>query len=175
MMLDWIAQHASEFGADQDRIVIVGQSAGAAHVAGYLFNQGTKPASKAICGAVLMSGFYHANSAMGPGPTAYFGNDESVWDDRSPATHARTPHTPILLSVAEFDPAAIAGQTLDLACVLNEIDGCPPQLIWFEGHNHVSTVHSLGLGKDEVGHTLLGFVRRVTSREAMAGTGAQEV
>jgi acetyl esterase/lipase len=161
-VIDWIAQHALGFGADPGRIVLVGQSAGAAHIANYLFNEDARSIKDTICGAELMSGFYRAKTSMVAGARAYFGDQDAQWVVRSPATHVRRPHPPIMLSVAEFDPAEIAEQTLDLAAVLNEVDGQPPQLIWFGGHNHVSTVHGLGLGTDEVGQALLDFASRVT-------------
>lgn len=162
-MIEWICRHAGEHGGDSGRIVIVGQSAGAAHAAGYLFNAGRFVAlSGSIRGAALMSGFYRAKSPQVGGPRSYFGEDEASWQDRSPAANVAAPHIPLLLSVAELDPATIADQTLDFAAALNAVDGQPPQLLWFEGHNHVSTVHGLGLGSDVVGRALRTFAERVT-------------
>jgi acetyl esterase/lipase len=163
-IIDWVARHAREHGGDAERIVLVGQSAGAAHVAGYLFNAGAlATVPKAVRGVALMSGFYRATPPLVGGPRSYFGDDEARWHDRSPATHVAPSHPPLLLSVAEFDPSQIAGQTLDFAAALNEADGRPPQLLWFEGHNHVSTVHGLGLGRDAVGCALRAFAEQAVS------------
>lgn len=152
----WIARHAGDHGGDGARIVIVGQSAGAAHAAGYLFDARARR-DGAVRAAALMSGFYRAKAPLISGAKLYFGEDEAAWADRSPATHVATAHIPLLLSVAELDPAPIADQTLDLARALNAVDGRPPQLLWFAGHNHVSTVHGLGLGEDTVGRALRNF------------------
>ena len=162
-MVEWIDRHGVDFGADSTRIVFIGQSAGAAHVAGYLFDrrEGTATAGS-IRGAALMSGYYRAKAPMDAGPMAYFGDDQSKWPDRSPAAHVSSPHPPLLLSVAELDPAPIADQTLEFATALNAVDGRAPPLLWFEGHNHVSTVHGLGLGSDTVGQALRDFAQRVT-------------
>lgn len=161
-MIEWIGRHAAEHGGDGARIILVGQSAGAAHAAGYLFNAGPFAASaRAVCGAALMSGFYRAKAPLVGGPLSYFGDDEARWQDRSPAAHIMTSHPPLLLSVAELDPAPIADQTLDFAAALNAADGQPPRLLWFEGHNHVSTVHGLGLGSDVVGRALRAFAEQV--------------
>lgn len=160
-MVAWVERHAVNHGGDGERIVLVGQSAGAAHIAGYLFDSrfdGTS--NRAIRAAALMSGFYRAKEPILPGPRLYVGEDASQWRDRSPATHVTSQHPPLLLSVAEHDPAQIAEQTLDLAKAINAADGSPPELLWFEGQNHVSTVHGLGLGRDAVGLALRKFAVR---------------
>ena len=84
----------------------------------------------------------------------------ALWPDRSPASHVTADHPPLLLSVAELDPAQIAEQTFDFAMALNAADGRPPELHWFARHNHVSTVHGLGLRDDMVGSTLREFAAR---------------
>lgn len=160
-ILSWIEGNAAGHGGDPRRIVIVGQSAGAAHVAGYLFDPRWKGYSnRSVRAAALLSGFYRAKEPMLEGPRRYVGDDVATWPDRSPATHVGPDHPPLLLSVAELDPAQIAEQTLDLAAVINAADGRPPELHWFAGHNHVSTVHGLGLGRDSVGTTLRAFAAR---------------
>jgi triacylglycerol lipase len=157
----WIDDHAAQYGGDPARVVIVGQSAGAAHAASYVFDprsEGRRDSS--IRAVALLSGFYRAKPPMPDGPRFYFGDDQSAWADRSPAAHVTVTHPPLLLTVAEFDPAPIADQTLDLATALNAADGRAPQLIWFAGHNHVSTVHSVGIGSDTVGRALCEFAKR---------------
>lgn len=161
-VLSWISARARAHGGDPSRVVIVGQSAGAAHAAGHLFRGEGALLDPAIRGVALMSGFYHAKPPLLGGPLSYFGEDEALWRQRSPVAHVSKFHPPMLLSVAQFDPAPIADQTLDLAAAINRVDGCPPQILWFEGHNHVSTVHGLGLGSDTVGRALRAFVERVT-------------
>lgn len=160
-IMSWIDREAAGYGGDPRRIIAIGQSAGAAHVAGYLFDpRWDGRSNKSLRGAALLSGFYRAEEPLLEGPRLYFGDEAANWPDRSPASHVRPHHPPLLLSVAEFDPAQIADQTLDLATVLNAADGSPPELHWFAGHNHVSTVHGLGLGRDTVGITLRAFAAR---------------
>ncbi len=156
--LDWVLANIDGYGGDPSRIAALGQSAGAAHVAAQIFNpaRSTTPAGR-FAGAVLMSGHYAAKPPFEPGVTAYYGEDDRLWTERSPLTHVGADHPPILLSVAEFDPANIAAQTLDLAAAMNLKDGRPPRLAWMKGCNHVSTVHGLGMGEDRVGRTLLAF------------------
>ena len=157
--VDWITRHAADHGGDNARIVLIGQSAGAAHAAGYLFGRRYNDSIRA---AALMSGFYRAKAPLVGGPRLYYGEDEAAWPERSSVAHVTVAHPPLLLSVAELDPAVIADHTFDLAAVLNRVDGHPPQFLWFAGHNHVSTVHGLGLGEDTVGRALLDFAERFT-------------
>lgn len=160
-IMTWIEHNAHNHGGDPGRIIVIGQSAGAAHVAGYLFDPRWEGRSNAsIRAAALLSGFYHAKEPMLGGPRLYVGHNKKNWPDRSPVTHVRAGHPPLLLSVAELDPAQIADQTFDLASALNVADGSPPEVHWFAGHNHVSTVHGLGLGRDSVGTTLRAFAER---------------
>ncbi len=162
-MVEWIRLHAQDYGGDSSRIVLIGQSAGAAHVAAYIFRgSDNNSIDHDIRGAAMLSGYYRAKAPMVGGPLAYFGDDETVWAERSAAAKAIARHPPILLSVAELDPAPIADQTFDFASTLNAIDGRPPRLLWFEGHNHVSTVHGLGLASDTVGRALRTFAEQVT-------------
>lgn len=157
-IMGWIAGNAARFGGDPDRIFLLGQSAGAAHAAGYLFDPRVAGAGRhTVRAAALLSGFYRAKEPLLQGPRLYVGDDPARWGDRSPAAHVGAGHPPLLLSVAEFDPAVIAEQTFDLAMALTVADGAPPRTVWFEGHNHVSTVHGLGLGDDAVGRTLRHF------------------
>jgi acetyl esterase/lipase len=155
--LAWLVAHAAEYGGDPTRIVILGQSAGAAHTASVIFDDRfVLPA--AVKGAALLSGFYTAVAPMEGGPKFYYGADEEAqWADRSPLGHVKTGHIPLMLGVAAFDPAIIADQTLQLAQALNQADGQPPRMHWWANHNHVSPVHSLGLGTDLVGTVLRDY------------------
>lgn len=159
--LNWVHEHSGEYGGNKERVILIGQSAGATHVAGYLFGPGASARDDHwIRGAALMSGIYRARHPMESGWQLYFGEDEVAWSDRSPARHVTSNHPPVLLSVAELDPGPIARHTFDIAEALSTADGRPPQVLWFKGHNHVSTVHGLGIGGDTVGRALCDFIER---------------
>jgi triacylglycerol lipase len=68
---------------------------------------------------------------------------------------------PMLLSVAEYDPVFLVTPTYELASILAQRDGKTPHLAYFAGHNHVSTVMSLGTTQDDVGSTLRQFVATI--------------
>ena len=159
-VVDWAGQNASRYGADPARRFIIGQSAGSTHVATWLFDGNVRgTAAPAVTGAVLMSGLYRVEAPLDPRLQSYFGADPALYPARSPIAHVAKDHPPLLLSVAEFDPAFLARSTFDLAQRLTEVDGRSPRFAWMDGHNHVSTVQSLGSPQDECGAGLLAFFR----------------
>jgi hypothetical protein len=94
-----------------------------------------------------MSGFYRMTAAIeAPNIRAYFGEDASRYEDRSPACAVAQSALPVGLTVAEFDPEYLALQTMMLAAELIKRDGKCPPLSWNEGHNHVSPLLSVGTG-----------------------------
>ena len=152
-------------GGDPNRIIVYGQSAGSTHVANYLFDPQFHPAGGAgVAAGILMSGPYKVEGELRAGMLAYFGGDKSTFAMRSPIAHAaKSPadKIPLLLSVAEYDPVFLVTPTYELAIVLAQRDGKTPQLAFFAGHNHVSTVMSFGTAQDDVGIVIRGFIAGV--------------
>jgi acetyl esterase/lipase len=161
--IDWVASRAAQFGADGDQIYVLAQSAGAAHAAGALFDRRFRPTHLgAVRSAVLMSGFYRMSaSEEASNLRAYFGDDTSQYDDRSPAFAAVGSSVPVALTVAEFDPAFLASQTLTLAAEFIKRDGKFPPLLWHEGHNHVSPLLSAGTGPGDPSASLAATLLRL--------------
>jgi acetyl esterase/lipase len=161
----WARANAKKYGGDPNRIIVYGQSAGSTHVANYLFDPQFHPAGGAgVAAGILMSGPYKVEGELRAGMLAYFGGDKSTYAARSPlalAAKSTTSKLPLLLSVAEYDPAFLVTPTYELASVLTQRDGKTPQLAFFAGHNHVSTVMSFGTAQDDVGTVIRGFLAGV--------------
>jgi len=159
-VFEWIERYGPEYGGDPSHAGLIGHSAGACHAAGFLFDPGTgTQAARQVKAAALLSGFYRARAPLSPGQAAYFGNDETAYAARSPSMHAGTnPALPVLLAIAEYDPARLVQQTSEFAAALSAARGAPPPLHWFAGHNHVSTVMSLGTPQNDVGERLCEFL-----------------
>lgn len=162
-VLGWVEQHRLSLGTAASPLVVLGQSAGASHVASWLFDDAARgvPAA-AVQGVMLMSGFYNAEAPLPAGPLAYFGADAALYPRRSPLTHARAVSVPLWLGVAELDPGWIAQHTYALARAVTAASGRSPDFHFFRGHNHVSTVQSLGSPQADAGAELLRFLRTVT-------------
>jgi triacylglycerol lipase len=156
--LDWLSANATRYGGDASRIYVVGQSAGATHAAGALFDPALRPRShRAIRKAVLMSGFYRMSAdTPAKGATAYFGSDAEAHAARSPLSRVAGSALPVLLTLAEFDPPFLVSSTLAMAQALTERDRVCPPLAWLHGHNHLSPVLGLGGPGDRLGDAIHG-------------------
>lgn len=162
----WLHAHARDYGGDPARIVLIGQSAGAAHVAGYVGGAAhAASAAASLAGAVMMSGVYDvASAARNPYQAAYYGTDESRFDAQSSVEGvARTP-LPCLFTVAEHDPADFQQQAALIASRWVAAKGAWPDFHRLEGQNHVSPVHQINTPVDEVGPRLARFIARVTAQ-----------
>ena len=156
----WARREGESHGGDTNRVFLFGQSAGATHAASYLFDpQFHSAGGVGIKAAVLMSGgAYSVPAKPSPNHIAYFGADASQYEARSPITHVGKSKVPLFLSIAEYDPGFLTAPTYDLARAVSLRDGQSPQFAYFRGHNHVSTVQSLGSGQDDVGERVREFL-----------------
>jgi triacylglycerol lipase len=160
--LAWITANISRHGGDPGNILLFGQSAGATHVATFLYHPKIFAPIAGIRGAVLASGLYRMTEQhRAPNLLAYFGTDATQYADRSPVTHVENNKLPVLLTVAEFDPGLLAAPTYLLAEAITRRDGRPPEVIWLKGHNHVSTVFSFGTGDELFGRKIVEFARDI--------------
>jgi len=163
--VDWL----QEKRAQDQRIYIIGQSAGACHLATYLTGEDFHAhAAKHISGAVLMSGFYDARGSMSTGARSYFGDNPLQCEERSPILATHRIKTPVLLTLAQYDPAGMAQQTLALASQLTQTQQTSPPLVWLKDHNHVSTVLSIGSPQNDVGELITRFIREIENQRLEA-------
>ena len=123
----WLKDHAAAHGGDADRIVLMGTSAGAVHVAGYLKLAG----SDAVRAAVLLSGLY-GYTPLDPRDMLYYG-DASLYPERMPLEAIASTDLPLLIACAEFDPPRFQAEFLSL---LQDRLGAP----W----RHAARLHPVG-------------------------------
>lgn len=144
LALAWIESHALELGGDDRRVVVMGHSAGAAHVA-------TCIASREMCatlrhvpaGAILSSGVY--DPSIGPNTySSYYGEDQSALSSRASISGLCEMDIPILVTSTEFDPEDTQLQTLELLTAYAHRHGRFPEFIQADGHNHYSVMYQFG-------------------------------
>jgi triacylglycerol lipase len=154
--IDWLAQRPDVHGGDPTKILIVAQSAGAVHCASTLFDKRFRPKHHdSIKAAVLMSGVYKITpNHEGGNINLYFGNDSAGLEDRSPLNHVDEGSVPVVLTVAELEPAFFAVSAAALMEALAKRDRRPPQLVWLKGHNHLSPVLNMGNADDQLGDAI---------------------
>lgn len=160
----WVREHLSTASAQRLPVILWGQSAGATHVASWLWDprqQGREQAG-GLSSVLLLSGLYVAAGQLPAGPQAYFGGDESLYADRSSLSHVAARDVPVWLGVTEFDPPWLAAQTYALARAYVVANERGPDFHFFRGHNHVSTVQSLGSPQQTAAQEILRVVNKVT-------------
>jgi len=162
----WIRANIASYGGDPGKIVVAGNSAGAVHVASFVAGQGGGDPG-AIAGAALLSGIYEIGT---PEP----GAPEHVYYGPAPGQEAsslpgllETP-VPLLFSVAERDPRFFQEAAASVVSAWLGRHGTVPDLVWVEGHNHMSTIGSLTVDEAALGVPLARFIERHTTDKETA-------
>jgi acetyl esterase/lipase len=157
----WVHKNIAEYGGDPEHIVLFGQSAGATHVAQYVFDASLQPKSggDGVKGAIIQSGIFDpAGAPPGPNIEAYFGKDRESWHAKSPYGKLLGRKIPVFLITAELDPPPFKEESARLRDELCKVRGCPRHTE-LAGHNHLSEILHLNTADDSVGTDILGFVR----------------
>lgn len=157
--LAWLYRNCSQWGGDPDRIILIGASAGATHVASLVARDADKPDAVRPAGVALLSGMYDlAEFGRADVLTPYYGPDPQVWANESPITGLVQANVGVLLAIAEYDPPAQQRQLLLLAQALLDRDGRLPRIAWVPGHNHFSEVLHIGTDDHLFTDQLSGFI-----------------
>jgi acetyl esterase/lipase len=163
--LQWIRKNIAEQGGDPRRIFLMGQSAGAAHVAQFLAHARFESADRsALAGAILVSGLYDTNT-MDKNPLfkAYFGEDASVYAERSALPGLAESSVPLLVTLAEFDPFDFKRQYVELLRTYLEKKRNLPRLAWLPGHGHLSGILAVNTDHDFLGDRVLEFIESTSN------------
>jgi len=150
-----LRSNVERWGGDPSRIFLMGQSAGAVHVAGYLAT-----ASRGdIAGAIMVSGIYDVVRAT-PNPfhAAYYGEEASGFAAQSTLGKLAETSIPCMYTVSEFDPPDFQRQAAWIVQAHAERQGTWPRVIQLSGHNHLSSVLQIGSAIDTLGPELLRFM-----------------
>ncbi|HEU4626293.1 MAG TPA: alpha/beta hydrolase [Steroidobacteraceae bacterium] len=153
--VSWVRENIGAHGGDPTKIFVMGQSAGAVHVAGYIARlRGTPPA-----GALLISGLYDTDTmSRDERFHAYFGSDEAKLEHTSFLRELAGTDVPLFVVVAELDPYDFQNQFVTLleARVRRRLP--PPRFVQLEGHNHFTTVWCMNTSADTLGPEIRKFV-----------------
>ncbi len=156
----WAAAHAAEFGGDPRRIILVGHSAGATHVASYIYRPGLhSKAGPNFSAAILMSGVYGIDVENPPANhRAYYGEDRSKYSAMQIVGNVDACKFPVLVTVAEYDPLRFESGAYKLLAELVEKGAPNLRVKQFLGHNHISPALATGTGDKDIEDTLLAFL-----------------
>ena len=157
--IQWIHRHIEKYGGNAERIFLMGHSAGAEHVASYVFFEEFQVFEDGVVGAILSSGpTYKLNLVLNEagtglthqGEAAYFGSDPSRFNRMSSINHLDGRRVPLLVAYAEADTPNIQVQNAALISALYERDQVLPSVLQAIGENHGSMISHIQSGQESV-------------------------
>jgi acetyl esterase/lipase len=161
--VQWLRDNIAQYGGSPDKIVLSGQSAGAAHVAAYVAHKRFHVAERGgIAGAVLMSGIYDTlNTTANDFHRAYYGEERADWGPASMQAGLINSDIPLLVTVCEFDPTDFQVAAARLVGEWGAAKGEFAPVHFLAGHNHLSPALSLGSPETDMEVLVAAFVDRV--------------
>lgn len=169
----WAKEHCAEYGGDPEKIFVMGQSAGAVHVADSVARLHQLPVSEQqIAGAILVSCIYDAATAE-PNDLnlAYYQtHEEAALREASVLTQLTETTLPLLMSVSEFDVPDFRRQAALLVSTYLHVNNDYPQMLYLRGHNHLSPVHAIGTSYDSLGSAVVDFMSNTVTTSATSRT-----
>jgi acetyl esterase/lipase len=156
-----VADKAADFGADPNRIYLMGHSAGATHVASYVSHpEFHGPKGSGLAGAILSSGGYDfTKDEQSEGRIAYFGSDPGLLIKRSAVAGLINTKIPFMMSSAELDPPPIAAQSALLKDALCKSEhGCVRSIV-LPKHSHMSESYAINTADHQLSDQILEFIK----------------
>jgi acetyl esterase/lipase len=157
LAVNWLHDHAAEYGGDPAKIFLWGHSSGAAHVADYLAHAAAAGTEPRIVGAILTSGPYELGEKVSIWKD-YYGSDVTQYAARSSLPGLVKSSTPLLVTYAELDPDTFLPDTLKLIAQ-REAAGRPVRSVRLSGHSHLSETFAVGSGDESLAGPVLDFIR----------------
>jgi len=164
MVLDWVRENIESYEGDPEKVFLMGNSAGSAHVAAYLFHEASQlEGGPGIVGAILASGGFSA-SGSSQAARAYYGESAFERETHGPlglVDSYEGAAVPLFLWSAEYDPASIETSVAEMYVKLCRKYRDCPIYTQFQGFNHVSHVMSIDSADTEVSDAVMSFIDSV--------------
>jgi acetyl esterase/lipase len=158
----WVRRNAREYGGDPERIFLIGHSAGGTHVAGYAYDAGAVSPDPPVSGLVLLSSRLRVDALPGnpnaEGVRAYFGVDESKYEQLSPLVHGAASNLPVFIAIAEYENPYLDVYGAELFYRVAATRGRAPRFLRLPRHNHISLVAHLNSEEDILGSEIRDFL-----------------
>lgn len=158
----WVADNIAPRGGDGARIFLMGHSAGASHVAGYVSHpEFYKVKGGGLKGAIMISGIYDLATWPygGASETAYYGSDASLYAERSAMKGLLATDIPLMFASAELDLSHFV-QQLDLMkeASCKGAKGCARSVMLAQ-HSHMSEVFAINTDDKRLTDQILEFTK----------------
>lgn len=157
----WLRRNIADHGGSPKRIFVAGQSAGAAHVAGYLAMRELHDAAPPVAGALMFSGLYDVTTLQrGPLELHYFGSDDSLAERQSALPGLIASEVPMLFTVAEHDPPTFQKQAATLIDRWFAAKQALPRMLYLPDANHMSAALGIGSADQFLAPEIAAFIAR---------------
>jgi triacylglycerol lipase len=160
-VVQWVTEKIGERGGDPARVFLMGQSAGAIHVASYVSHREFhKVKGGGLAGSVMVSGLYDLTaSPAGDAEIAYFGSDPSRYAERSSLQGLLASKIPLMVSAAELDPPRFVEQyELIKQASCKQPTGCA-RAYMLPQHSHISETYSINTPDTRLADQILEFAK----------------
>ena len=95
-----------------------------------------------------------------PAVRAYMGADASLYDSRSPVTHASDVELPVFIAIAEYENPYLDVYGAELLHKLSLVRRRAPRFLRLTRHNHISLIAHFNTGEEILGREILDFIAR---------------
>jgi acetyl esterase/lipase len=159
--VQWVSKEIGERGGDPSRIYLMGHSAGAMHVAGYVSHpEFYKVKNGGVRGAIMVSAIYDLTAApLGEPERVYYGDDASRYAAQSALPGLLKTNIPLMAVSSELDlPVFVKQLDLFKEAACKRGSGCARTLM-LPQHSHMSEVYSINTTDTRLTDAIVDFVK----------------
>jgi acetyl esterase/lipase len=168
-VVDWVRDTIGPAGGDPSRIFLLGHSAGATHVAGYVGGRRFS-GEPTVKGAIIVSGSFEVTPnecaeaedvGFAQHEKAYFGADPSLYPLQSSTAGLLSTSIPLLFVNPEFDPAFFQRHAAQLRAAFQSVNReC--RFVVLPAENHMSQIFSINTRNEGLSGTIERFIQEVS-------------
>lgn len=157
--VSWIRDNIDLFGGDRNRIIAIGYSVGAFHLASSVAHPELRVAHSNLAGIVLLSGLYRIGTHSSPAVKAYIGNDPAKYRHLSIFPGILFANDPLLLAWSVNDSRHVVTESEELKALMCEARrGICPHHAVLRGEGSVASIIDL------LGEPVQSLIRQVEAR-----------